>query len=150
MTQTQIEKVKDTHGIGWISALRSSAIRDLVEQGNIQVSLFDTQDLAEITYDKYPGERLIACFNPLPAQERKRKRNDLLEATEKTLDTVVHSVARRTKTPLGRVEIGKKVGVIMNRFKMGKLLFLPSTTDSLHLPAMRHQLSVKTPWTGSN
>lgn len=120
LTQTQIEKVKDTPGIGWISALRSSAIRDLVEQGNIQMSLFDTQDLAEITSDKYPGERLIACFNPLLGEERKRKRNDLLEATEKTLDTLVHSVARRTRTPLGKAEIGKKVGAIMNRFKMAK------------------------------
>jgi transposase len=120
LTQTQIEKVKETPGIGWISALRSSAIRGLVEQGSIQMSLFDTQDLAEITSDNYPGERLIACFNPLLCDERKRKRKDLLEATEKTLNTLVHTVARRTKTPLSKTEIGKKVGAIMNRFKMAK------------------------------
>jgi transposase len=120
LTQAQIGKIKDTPGIGWISALRSSAVRDLVEQGNIQMSLFDTRDLAEITSDDYPGERLIACFNPLLGEERRRKRNDLLEATEKTLNTLERSVARRTKTPLGKAEIGKKAGAIMNRFKMAK------------------------------
>jgi transposase len=124
LTETQIEKVKTSPGIGWISALRSSAIRDLVEQGNIQMSLFDTQDLAQITSNKYPGERLIACFNPLLAQERKRKRNDLLEATEKTLSTLEHSVARRTRTPLCKTEIAKKAGAIMNRFKMAKHFIL--------------------------
>ena len=124
LTQAQIEKVKDTPGIGWISALRSSAIRDLVEQGNIQMSLFDTRDLAEITSDKYPGERLIACFNPLLAQERKRKRSDLLEATENILNTLIRTVVRRTRTPLGKAEIGKKVGAIMNRFKMAKHFIL--------------------------
>jgi transposase len=140
LTQTQIEKVKDTPGVGWISALRSSAIRDLVEQGNIQMSLFDTQDLAEITSDKYPGERLIACFNPLLAQERKRKRNDLLEATEKTLDTLVHSVARRTRTPLGKAEIGKKVGAIMNRFKMAKHFIF--TIDDGQFAFTRNETSI--------
>jgi hypothetical protein len=140
LTQAQIEKVKDTPGIGWISALRSSAIRDLVEQGNIQMSLFDTQDLAEITSDDYPSERLIACFNPLLAQERKRKRNDLLEATEKTLNTLVRSVARRTKTPLGKAEIGKKVGAIMNRFKMAKHFIL--TIDDGQFAFTRNETSI--------
>jgi transposase len=120
LTQTQIEKVKTSPGVGWISALRSSAIRDLVEQGHIQLSLFDTKDLAEISSDEYPGERLIACFNPLLADERKRKRNDLLDATEKSLEAIVRAVARRTKTPLDKAEIGKKVGAVMNRFKMAK------------------------------
>jgi hypothetical protein len=120
LTQTHIEKVRQTPGIGWISALRSSAIRNLVEQGRIQMSLFDTQDLGEIISDDYPGERLIACFNPLLCDERKRKRNDLLEATEEALAGIVRTVARRTKTPLGKAEIGKKVGAIMNRFKMAK------------------------------
>ena len=120
LTEAQIEKIKGAPGVGWISALRSSAIRDLVEQGNIQMSLFDTHDLAEIVSDEYPEERLIACFNPFLAQERKRKRNDLLEATERSLNALVRTVARRTKTPLGTSEIGKKVGAIMNRFKMAK------------------------------
>jgi hypothetical protein len=120
LTQTQIETVKETPGMGWISALRSSAIRDLVEQGTIQMSLFDTRDLGEITSDDYPGERLIACFNPLLCDERKRKRNELLDATETSLDRIIRAVARRTKTPLDKAEIGKKVGAVMNRFKMAK------------------------------
>ena len=140
LTQAQIEKVKDTPGIGWISALRSSAIRDLVEQGNIQMSLFDTRDLAEITSDKYPGERLIACFNPLLAQERKRKRNDLLEATENILNTLIRTVVRRTRTPLGKAEIGKKVGAIMNRFKMAKHFIL--TIDDGQFAFTRNETSV--------
>jgi len=120
LTQTQIDTVKESPGIGWISALRSSAIRGLVEQGHIQMSLFDTRDLAEITSAEYPGERLIACFNPLLAEERKRKRNELLDATEKALAGIARAVARRTRTPLGKVEIGKKAGAVINRFKMAK------------------------------
>jgi len=140
LTQAQIEKVKDAPGTGWISALRSSAIRDLVEQGNIQMSLFDTRGLAEITSDKYPGERLIACFNPLLAQERKRKRNDLLEATENILNTLIRTVARRTRTPLGKAEIGKKVGAIMNRFKMAKHFIL--TIDDGQFAFTRNETSI--------
>jgi transposase len=137
LTQTQIKTVQETPGIGWISALRSSAIRDLVEQGHIQMSLFDTQDFAEIASDDYPGERLIACFNPLLADERKRKRNDLLKATEKSLAGIVRAVDRRTKTPLGKAEIGKKVGAIMNRFKMAKHFVF--TIDDGHFAFTRNK-----------
>jgi hypothetical protein len=140
LTQTQIEKVRRTPGVGWISALRSSAIRGLVEQGNIQMSLFDTQDLAEITSHEYPEERLIACFNPLLAEERRRKRNDLLDATQKTLNTLVGTVARRTKTPLGKADIGKKVGAIMNRFKMAKHFVF--TIDDGHFAFARNEASI--------
>jgi hypothetical protein len=106
--------------VGWISALRSPAIRDLVKEERIQMSLFDIQGFAEISSPEYPGERLIACFNPLLAEERTRKRNDLLEATGKKLAVIVRSVAKRTKTPLGKAEIGKKVGSVINTMKMGK------------------------------
>ena len=140
LTEAQIKKMKGAPGVGWISALRSSAIRDLVEQGNIQMSLFDTHDLAEIVSDEYPEERLIACFNPFLAQERRRKRNDLLEATEKALNTLVRTVARRTKTPLGKAEIGKKVGAIMNRFKMAKHFLF--TIDHGHFAFTRNDASI--------
>lgn len=120
LTQTQIDTLKASPGVGWISALRSSAIRGLVEQGNIRMSLFDTRDLAEIVSAEYPGERLVACFNPLLAEERKRKRNELLDATEKILASISRTVARRTRTPLGRAEIGKKAGSCANRFRMAK------------------------------
>ena len=120
LTQTQIDKLKEYPGIGWISALRSRAIRKLANDGNLQMSLFDEQNLAEISSAEFPGERLIACYNPLLAGERKRKREKLLAATEKELEKIVRQVARRTKTPLNKVEIGKKVGKVINRFKVGK------------------------------
>lgn len=120
LTNTQIDTVKTHPGLGWISALRSRAIRNLVEGGNLQLSLFDQTDLAEITSEEYPHERLIACFNPLLAEERKRKREELLAATEKELERIARQVARRTRTPLDKAEIGKKVGSVLKRFKVGK------------------------------
>ena len=120
LTETQITTLKDHPGLGWISALRSSAIRRLVEGERLQLSLFDTVDLAEITSDAYPEERLIACFNPFLAAERTRKRQDLLAATEKGLHRIAREVARRTRTPLDKAEIGKKAGACLRQFKMGK------------------------------
>jgi transposase len=120
LTQTQIEKLKAYPGLGWISALRSAAIRELVESGNLQMSLFDQKDLAEICSGEFPSERLVACFNPLLGEERKRKRRALVEATEKELERISKEVARRTKKPLGKDEIGKKVGKVIDRYKVGK------------------------------
>jgi len=120
LTRTQIAKLKNYPGLGWISALRSAAIRELVQGGALQLSLFDDQNLAEISSPEFPGERLIACHNPLLAEERARKREDLLKATEKLLERIARQVARRTKTPLNAAEIGKKVGQAVNRFKMAK------------------------------
>ena len=120
LTQTQIDTVKTYPGLGWISALRSRAIRNLVEGGALQLSLFDRTDLAEIASVEYPGERLIACFNPFLAEERKRKREELLAATEKELERIARQAARRTRTPLDKAEIGKKVGSVLKRFKVGK------------------------------
>ena len=120
LTQTQIEKLKAYPQLGWISALRSTSIRKLVENKELQLSLFDKQDLAEITSDEFPGERLIACFNPLLADERARKRQALLLATEQKLQSIAKQVARRTKTPLLTDEIALKVGRVINRHKVGK------------------------------
>jgi len=120
LTQTQIDKLKQYPGLGWISALRSSAIRELVEAGTLQLSLFDQQNLAEISSPEFAGERLIACHNPLLAEERTRKRAELLKATEKALERIARQVSRRTKKPLTAAEIGKKAGAVVNRFKMGK------------------------------
>lgn len=120
LTQTQIVKLKIYPGLGWISALRSSAIRKLVQGGALQLSLFDDQNLAEISSPEFPGERLIACHNPLLAEERARKREELLKATEKLLECIARQVTRRTKSPLSAAEIGKKVGQVVNRFKMAK------------------------------
>jgi transposase len=120
LTQTQIDKLKQYPGLGWISALRASAIRELVGQGALQLSLFDQQNLAEISSPEFPGERLVACYNPLLAEERARTRAELLRATEHELDKIGREVGRRTKTALSAAQIGKKVGQVLNRFKMGK------------------------------
>jgi len=120
LTKSQIDKLREFPQLGWISALRSTCIRELVDEGVLYMSLFDRQELAEITSDEYPGERLIACFNPLLADERKRKRQELLEATEARLASIEKEVARRTSKPLGKAEIALKVGRIINRHKMAK------------------------------
>jgi len=120
LTDTQIDHLREHPGLGWISALRSSQIRQLVESETLQMSLFDEQNLAEISSPEFPGERLVACFNPILAEERKRKRKDLLEATEQELSKIAREVTRRTKTPLTKVEIAIKVGKKINRYKVAK------------------------------
>jgi transposase len=120
LTQTQIDTLKDYPGLGWISALRSPAIRRLVNGGSLQLSLFDEKNLAEIHAPEFSDERLVACHNPLLAEERRHKRQELLAATEKGLEKIAKEVARRTKTPLDKAEIGKKVGKVLNRYKVGK------------------------------
>jgi len=84
------------------------------------MSLFDERNLAEIHSPEFSGERLVACYNPILAQERRQKREKLLAATEKGLEKIVKEVARRTKRPLDKAEIGKKVGKVINRFKVAK------------------------------
>jgi hypothetical protein len=106
--------------LGWISALRTGAIRQLAAAGSIQMSLFDRQNLAEIESPEFPGERLVACYNPLLADERGRKREELLAATEKELAKLARQVARRTKRPMSQTEIALKAGRIVNRFKVAK------------------------------
>ena len=120
LTEVQLHRLGATPGLGWISALRSPAIRTLLANGTLQRSLFDEQDLAEITTPAYPGERLIACFNPLLADERRRKREELLQATERALTTIATAAARRTKTPFDDATLGLKVGRVINHFKMAK------------------------------
>jgi transposase len=131
LTQTQIDELKRHPGVGWISALRSEKVRKLFDQKYLQLSLFDQQNLAEIHSPDFPDERLMACFNPLLAQERKRKRRELLDATEQALEKISKEVKRRTKTPLSAAEIGTKVGKIITRFKMGKHFELSITDGQL-------------------
>jgi transposase len=121
ITSARIEEdLKRAPGLEWITALRGPAIRKLVDTGVLDVSLFDERDLAEISSPDYPGERLIVCHNPLLAEERKRKREELLRATEKELEKVAVATGR-AKNPLhGRERIGLRVGRVLGRFKMGK------------------------------
>ena len=120
LTQARIDDLRQYPNLGWISALRAPAIRNLVEQGDLQLSLFDKQNLAEIRSDLYPGERLVVCHNPLLAEDRRRTREELLQATEKKLAGIASQVKRRTCKPLRADEIGLKVGKILGSHKMGK------------------------------
>jgi Transposase DDE domain len=120
LTQPQIDKLKLHPGLGWITALTSTAIRQWVEQGALQLSLLDEKNLAEITAAEYPGERLMVCHNPILEEQRQRKRQALLQATEKSLEKIRKEVARRKKKPLTAAAIGVKVGKVLGRYKMGK------------------------------
>ena len=126
------EDLPASHGIEWISALRATQIQKLARGGRLQMSLFDKTDLAEIAHPDFPGERLIACFNPLLAEERARKRPDLLSATEKQLEKIAVAT-RRQKRPLrGKQNIGLRAGKILNRYKMGKHFELRIEEDAFH------------------
>ena len=120
LTEAQLRTLQAHPGVGWISALRGPAVRDLVESGTLQLSLFDEQHLAEITSPDYPGERLIACFNPLLAADRRRTRAELVAATERDLTRLAAGAARRTKKPLTDAELGIKVGRVINHYKVAK------------------------------
>jgi hypothetical protein len=115
---------------GWITALRAPAIAALArEDGPLQMSLFDTQDLAEIAHPDYPGERLIACRNPALAAERARKRNELLQTTEADLAAIAERVARGTL--IGAGKIGEAVGKVIAKRKVGKHFRRDITDTSL-------------------
>ena len=124
LTSAQVAKLQEVVGASWITALRAPAIKQLVEAGSIQLSLFDTQNLAEVTDPDYPGERLVVCYNPLLAEKRARKREDLLVATEKELAKVAAMVERGAaggRAGLqGAAAIGERVGRVVNRYEMAK------------------------------
>lgn len=120
LTQTQIATLKQYPGLGWISTLRSEALRELIDQGTLERSLFDQVNLAEITSPDFPGERLVACYNPLLAEKRRLKRHRLRSATEENLRKLAAEVRRRTKKPLTAAAIGLKAGKVIGRHKMAK------------------------------
>ena len=123
ITSARIRALKELGGLSWITCLRAPAIRKLAEDGGpLQMSLFDQQDLAEITSPDYPGERLIACRNPLLAAERARKRENLLAATEALLAKAAGQVAAgRLK---GKDKIGVRAGKVIGRYKVAKHFIL--------------------------
>ena len=130
ITEARIRQELVPAQIDWISALRSPAIRGLLESDTLQLSLFDQRDLAEIRDPAHPGERLIACRNPLLAEERVRKRRELLDATERELRRIAQAVGR-TRNPLrGRERIGLRVGAVLNRYKVGKHFDLRITDEA--------------------
>ena len=122
ITSARIEAIKDT-GLSWITCLRAGDIAALAaDEGPLQMSLFDQQDLAEITHPDYPGERLVACRNPALAELRAHKRHNLLAATEALLDKIVARVAAGTLS--GQDTIGVAVGKVIDKYKMAKHLTL--------------------------
>jgi transposase len=116
--------------LDWISALRAPQIKALVEEGALQLSLFDDQDLFEICSPEFPGERLVCCHNPVLAEQRARKRQELLSATEKEL-TPIAAATRRERRPLrGKDKIALRVGKLINHYKMAKHFTIEITEDS--------------------
>jgi transposase len=114
------ESMRDVPGLDWITALRADSIKKLVSQGVIQTSLFDERDLVEVTSPDYPEERLMVCRNPLLAEERTRKREELLQATEKKLEEIAAATRREKRALRGKSRIALRVGKIINHYKVGK------------------------------
>jgi hypothetical protein len=127
-------------GLDWITALRAPQVKKLVRGGDLQLTLFDAQDLAEITSPDFPGERLVACKNPFLEAERARKRESLLKATEADLGKIAAACAR-TRAPLrGQDKIAVRVDRVLNRRKVAKHFTVDIGED--HLSYARDQDSI--------
>jgi transposase len=124
LTRIRVSQLQQVIGARWITALRAPTIQQLVEAGSIQLSFFDRHDLAEVTDPRYPGERLVVCYNPLLAERRSRKREDMLQATERELAKVAAMVERRARGGRGGIRgaatIGERVGRVVNKYQMAK------------------------------
>jgi hypothetical protein len=130
LTEARIrEDLRPREGLSWISALRGPAIRKLMEQGRIDRSLFDESNLAEIQSPDFPGERLVVCMNPMLADERARKREALLAATEAEFEKVVRATKRKRNPLAGKDKIGLRLGRVINRYKVAKHFHLEIQDD---------------------
>jgi transposase len=133
---------QDASAYGWITALRAPAIKKLMaDDGPLQLSLFDEQDLAEITSPDFPGERLIACRNPVLAADRARKREDLLAATEKLLEPVIARVQAGRLAGAG--PIGVEVGKVISKYKTAKHFHAAISDDSLSVQRKQDQIDAE-------
>jgi transposase len=122
ITQKQIDELRLAGGFDWITAMKTGGIRKLLEDGVLQLDLFDERNIFEFTHPDYPGERLVACRNPVLARKRAHKRESMLEATQLELDKVRGMVSRgRLK---GQDAIGVRVGKVVNKYKMAKHVVL--------------------------
>ncbi|MFC1642262.1 transposase, partial [Myxococcota bacterium] len=132
LTQARIrEELRGEDGLDWITCLRAPAIAKLRDQGVLQLSLFDERDMAEVVAEQFPGERLVVCRNPFLAEERARKREALLQATERELERVRDAVRRAIRPLRGQAQIGLRVGRSVNRFKVRKHFKLTITDMEL-------------------
>ena len=143
ITSARIEALKELGGLGWITSLRAPAVAALAESGALQLSLFDEQNLAEISHPDYPGERLVACRNPALAAERARKREELLQATEADLAPIAGAVARDRRPLRGRDKIALRVGKIVNRHKVAKHFELSFSDDQFSFARKADQISAE-------
>ena len=142
ITTARIDALRELGGLGWLTCLRAPAIAKLAaENGPLQLSLFDQADLAEIAHPDYPGERLIACRNPLLATERARKRADLLAATETALAPLITAVAAGRLH--GADTIGVKAGKLIDKYKMAKHFDLTITEHSLTITRKQQQIAAE-------
>ena len=131
ITQARIrEDLEETEGLDWITALTKTEIQKLVEQEAIQLGLFDERDLVEFESSDYPGERLIACRNPIVAASNQAKREALLQETEQELESIVAATKREKRALKGADQIGVRVGKILNKFKVGKFFDYEITDES--------------------
>ena len=128
ITSARIRDELKPAGLDWITALRAPQIRALLDTGAFQLSLFDQRDLAEITAPEFPGERLVVCKNPLLADERARKREDLLQATEAAFSKLADRIVCGSG-PRGQDKIARAVGRIENRYKLAKLFDIAVAAD---------------------
>src|SRR3954451_9809458 len=141
LTQTQIDALKKHPGLGWISALRSGAIRRLLDDGHLIREDLEVERLAEITAPPFPGERLVPCYNAELAEQRRHKRQELLAATEADLAALAASVARPMGQPEKAAEIGVRAGKIINHHKVAKHFTL--TIHDGHLGWARNEVAVQ-------
>ena len=130
LTSARITDELRPAGLDWISALRAPQIKALVQADALQLTLFDQQDLVEISSPDFPGERLVCCHNPALAAERARKRQDLLAATDKELTTIAAATTRDKRPLRGQDKIALRVGKVINHYKMAKHFTLAITEDT--------------------
>jgi hypothetical protein len=143
ITQARITEDIRAAGLDWISALRAPAIKQLLEGGRLQLSLFDQRDMASITAPEFPGERLVVCHNPDLAAERARKRCDLLASTERDLARIKTAVDRKRKPLRGTAEIGLAVGAVINQHKMAKHFDLDITDGAFSFARKTAQIAAE-------
>ncbi|WP_419423246.1 IS1634 family transposase [Rhodococcus opacus] len=142
ITSARITALQQVGGLGWLTALRAPQIAALAaDDGPLQMSLFDEQNFAEITHPDYPGERLIVCRNPALADERARKRGELLDATEAELGKIVAAVTAGRLSGAGK--IGLRVGKVLGKYKVGKHFRLDITDTSLMVTRNRERIDAE-------
>jgi len=142
ISQKSIDEIRHTDGIDWITALKSGAIRMLIDDKQVEPDLFDERNLFEFTHADFPGERLIACRNPELAKLRAHKRQDMLQATEKDLEKIAARV--ETGRLSGQDDIGVRVGKIINKYKMAKHFDLDIKNDAFSFQRKSDSIAAET------